>query len=32
MIGHNLLLFLLYVVYYAGGRWNPLKEEEKKAD
>ncbi len=24
MIGHNLLLFVLYVIYYSRGRWNPL--------
>ena len=24
MIGHNMLLFLLYVIYYRRGRWNPL--------
>ena len=27
MIGHNLLLFLMYAVYYASGRWNPLNKE-----
>jgi len=26
MIGHNLLLFVLYVAYYASGRWNPLRD------
>ena len=26
MIGHNLLLFAMYAVYYARGRWNPLRE------
>jgi len=25
MILHNLLLFVLYMIYYASGRWNPLK-------
>lgn len=24
MIGHNMLLFLLYVIYFSRGRWNPL--------
>ena len=24
MIGHNMLLFVLFVIYYARGRWNPL--------
>ena len=24
MIGHNLLLFILFGLYYAGGRWNPI--------
>jgi putative MATE family efflux protein len=27
MIGHNLLLFTLFLVYYRRGRWNPLREE-----
>ncbi len=26
MICHNLLLFAMYAVYYARGRWNPLRE------
>ena len=26
MIGHNLLLFALFLVYYLRGRWNPLRE------
>lgn len=25
MIGHNLLLFVLFGVYYARGKWNPLE-------
>ena len=29
MIGHNMLLFFLYVIYYSGGRWNPLHEKQK---
>ena len=27
MISHNLLLFVLYVLYYARGRWNPMGRE-----
>lgn len=27
MIGHNLLLFCLFTVYYLRGRWNPLRGE-----
>ena len=26
MIGHNMLLFALFLVYYLRGRWNPLRE------
>ena len=26
MISHNLLLFVLFGLYYRSGRWNPLKE------
>jgi len=26
MIGHNLLLFLLYLITYRRGRWNPLNQ------
>ena len=26
MIGHNMLLFVLFVVYYTRGKWNPLEE------
>ena len=29
MIGHNLLLFALFLVYYLRGKWNPLREEKK---
>ncbi len=29
MIAHNLLVFVLYVIYYSKGKWNPL--ETKKA-
>ena len=28
MIGHNLLLFALFLVYYLRGRWNPLRKSE----
>lgn len=24
MIAHNMLLFMLFVIYYASGKWNPL--------
>ncbi len=27
MIGHNVLLFVLYLISYVRGTWNPLKEE-----
>ena len=27
MIGHNLLLFVLFGIYYLTGRWNPMKEK-----
>ena len=26
MIGHNMLLFALFAVYYARGKWNPLEK------
>ena len=29
MIGHNLLLFLVYGYYYASGRWNPFRKKGK---
>lgn len=29
MIGHNLLLFALFTVYYLRGRWNPLEEKNR---
>jgi len=29
MIGHNLLLFCLFVVYYRSGKWDPLKVVKK---
>ena len=28
MIGHNMLLFVLFVGYYLSGRWNPLRAEK----
>lgn len=28
MIGHNLLLFALFLVYYLRGTWNPLRKSE----
>ena len=28
MIGHNVLLFLLFTIYYRRGNWNPLREKE----
>lgn len=30
MIGHNLLLFALFLVYYLRGRWNPLRQRAKE--
>lgn len=27
MIGHNLLLFILFLTYYLRGRWNPLNKD-----
>lgn len=29
MIGHNLLLFLLFSLYYRSGKWNPLTREAR---
>ena len=29
MIGHNLLLFVMFVVYYRSGRWDGLKTAQK---
>jgi len=29
MIGHNLLLFILFVTYYTRGKWNPLRNQER---
>ncbi len=28
MIGHNILLFLLFAAYYLRGRWNPLQQRK----
>ena len=28
MIGHNLLLFVLFSLYYRSGRWNPMNREK----
>ncbi len=27
MIGHNLLLFFMFLAYYLGGKWNPLNKK-----
>ena len=29
MIGHNMLLFILYVVYFLRGRWNPIPAAQR---
>ena len=29
MIGHNMLLFVLFSITYLRGKWNPLTESEK---
>ena len=29
MIAHNILLFVLYVIYYRSARWNPLVSGDK---
>ena len=31
MIGHNLLLFTLFLIYYLRGTWNPLAQGKKEA-
>ncbi len=31
MIGHNLLLFTLFVLYYRRGRWNPMREGTRES-
>jgi len=30
MIGHNMLLFVMYVTYFLRGRWNPIKTKERR--
>ena len=30
MIGHNLLLFVLFTFWYLTGRWNPMENNKKK--
>lgn len=30
MIGHNLLLFFLFSLYYRSGKWNPLNREKSE--
>lgn len=29
MIGHNLVLFVMFVVYFASGKWNPFRKNKK---
>ncbi len=29
MIGHNLALFVMFLIYYKSGKWNPLEKEKK---
>lgn len=29
MIGHNMLLFAAYLIYYSSGRWNPLNRKKE---
>lgn len=29
MIGHNLMLFVMFVIYYVSGSWDPLKQAKK---
>lgn len=29
MIGHNLVLFVMFVAYFASGKWNPFKKNKK---
>ena len=31
MIGHNLLLFALFLIYYLRGTWNPLRQGKREA-
>lgn len=30
MIGHNLLLFLLFTLYYRSGKWNPMNRKKSE--
>lgn len=30
MIGHNMFLFTMFVLYYASGRWNPMSLESRR--
>ena len=30
MISHNILLFLLFLVNFIRGKWNPLRDEGEK--
>ena len=30
MIAHNLLLFILFTLHFASGKWNPLAEEQQQ--
>ncbi|MBQ1817868.1 MAG: MATE family efflux transporter, partial [Clostridia bacterium] len=30
MIGHNLLLFILFLAYYLKGSWNPLNSKARR--
>lgn len=30
MIAHNMLLFVLFSIYYASGRWNPLEKQKNR--
>jgi len=30
MIAHNMLLFVLFMIAYVRGTWNPLKTETKE--
>ena len=32
MIGHNLLLFLLFTLWYRSGRWNPMEKTAKNSE
>lgn len=30
MIGHNLLLFVMFMICYRSGKWNPMEKQRKK--